>query len=137
MTAPTPPPDPHAGPPPLRRLLLAAAVALLCLAPTPGDIGGCGQEVQELDPELFFEHKRNIDCDRCQECSLATAPCTSACASPSTGAFPEDCVPLVHDGEVCLRALLDASCSEYLEYMREVNPKAPSECNFCPPDRAP
>jgi hypothetical protein len=41
-------------------------------------------------------------------------------------------VPLVHDGEVCLRALDDAACEDYLEYMSDVAPTVPTECNFCP-----
>jgi len=46
--------------------------------------------------------------------------------------FPERCLPLVHDGEVCLRALLNASCGDYSQYMSDDSPTAPTECNFCP-----
>jgi hypothetical protein len=49
----------------------------------------------------------------------------------SQDAFPDDCLPLVHDGEVCLRALLDADCDEYSRYVVS-DPEIPLECNFCP-----
>ena len=39
-------------------LLLGALLGVLALAPTPGDIGGCGQPVEELDRELFFASLR-------------------------------------------------------------------------------
>jgi hypothetical protein len=38
----------------------------------------------------------------------------------------------VHDGEVCLRVLLHASCDDYASYMNDRAPAAPSECQFCP-----
>src|SRR5690606_8122210 len=34
--------------------LLLACLACLLLAPTPGDVGGCGQAPQELDAPIFF-----------------------------------------------------------------------------------
>jgi len=118
------------------RLVLAGSVLLFCTAPTPGDVGGCGQKPAELDPGIFFASKANIDCRRCAECGLEGAACRDACAfSQLPSAFPEDCVPLVHDGEVCLRALLDASCDEYAEYTSETRPTAPTECAFCPEPR--
>lgn len=116
-----------------RRLILVL-LAAACLAPTPGDIGGCGQAPQELDAERFFETKKSIDCDRCLECGLEAQSCTRACAAQTRveGAFPADCLPLVHDGEVCLRALIYASCDEYAEYMDDRAPRVPGECDFCP-----
>jgi hypothetical protein len=33
---------------------------------------------------------------------------------------------------VCLRALLDASCDDYGDFVRDAAPDVPSECNFCP-----
>jgi len=111
----------------------AAVMALLfCTAPTPGDIGGCGQRSAELDPETFFFNKALIDCRRCTECSLATKSCALACQDSYPKTFPERCLPLVHDGEVCLRALHNASCGDYQNYMADVSPTAPTECNFCP-----
>ena len=107
---------------------------LLLTAPTPGDVGGCGQARQRLDADIFFESKQAIDCERCSECRLTSDRCVESCADESVeGDFPEGCVPLVHDGEVCLRRLLDASCDEYREYMDDEAAKAPTECNFCPP----
>jgi hypothetical protein len=41
-------------------------------------------------------------------------------------------VPLVHDGEVCLRALDDGGCEDYRNYMSDLSPSVPTECNFCP-----
>jgi hypothetical protein len=113
---------------------LALFAFLFCTAPTPGDIGGCGQKPAELDPGVFFASKDAIDCQRCQECSLTSTSCSKACDDPSSypTAFPDRCVPLVHDGEVCLRALLNASCSDYSGYMDDHSPSVPTECNFCP-----
>jgi hypothetical protein len=117
----------------LKRAGLALAVLLFCAAPTPGDVGGCGQQAAELDPETFFATKDGIDCDRCRECSLSTAACARACdANLTEREFPEGCVPLVHDGEVCLRALLYASCDDYTSYVSDSAPETPTECNFCP-----
>ena len=117
----------------LRRAGLALTVLLFCAAPTPGDVGGCGQQAAELDPETFFATKDSIDCDRCRECGLDGNACTRACDADLTESeFPEGCVPLVHDGEVCLRALLYASCDDYASYVRDGAPETPTECNFCP-----
>lgn len=116
------------------RLALTGLALLFCMAPTPGDVGGCGQKPAELDPQIFFESKANIDCERCQECGLASIACTRAC-DPSQALeteFPKNCVPLVHDGEVCLRALQYASCDDYRTYVSDVSPSVPTECNFCP-----
>jgi hypothetical protein len=114
-------------------------LALACLAPTPGDVGGCGQEAVLLDAPTFFANKKRTDCGRCDECGLASDACRDACDSsvPYQTAFPEGCLPLVHDGEVCLRALKHASCGDYEGYMDDVAPEVPSECNFCPPEAKP
>jgi len=115
------------------QLGLALAAMFLCTAPTPGDVGGCAQEPQELDPELFFSNKDYIDCERCSECGFEGPICERACSDQlSQSAFPEGCLPLVHDGEVCLRALLDADCDEYAKYVDGDSPEIPLECNFCP-----
>jgi len=111
-----------------------AVVLLFCTAPTPGDVGGCGQKPAELDPGTFFASKANIDCQRCDECGLTAISCENVCTHPESypSAFPDNCLPLVHDGEVCLRALLHASCDEYASYMSDSSPSVPTECNFCP-----
>lgn len=116
---------------------LLALLCLLLLAPTPGDVGSCGQAADDLDAPIFFASKSAIDCQRCRECGLASAACETACDpdAPLPDAFPDGCLPVVHDGEVCLRALLHADCSEYREYVRDAAPRAPGECNFCPPRR--
>jgi hypothetical protein len=105
---------------------------LFCTAPTPGDVGGCGQRPAELDPGTFFASKANIDCQRCAECSVTSKSCETACSDPPPSTFPDGCLPLVHDGEVCLRALLHASCDDYASYMSDGSPSVPTECNFCP-----
>ena len=113
-------------------LLVVALGALFCLAPTPGDIGGCGQSPQDLDPATFFLSKQTIECSKCRECRIRTPACELACSdAPAATEFPEGCFPLVHDGTVCLRALTRASCDDHREFSGEP-PSAPSECNFCP-----
>jgi hypothetical protein len=115
----------------LCRLLLGAGL-LFCLAPTPGDIGGCGQTAEDLDPTAFFRSKQGIECTRCEECGLVTAACSRACDRvPVPSDFPPGCYPLVHDGTVCLRALTQGSCAAHREVMQDP-PSVPSECNFCP-----
>jgi hypothetical protein len=118
-----------------RAKLGCALLALLfCTAPTPGDVGGCGQKPAELDPGTFFASKANIDCQRCDECELGSVSCENVCNARESYpmSFPDNCVPLVHDGEVCLRALLHASCDAYASYMSDSSPSVPTECNFCP-----
>ncbi|MEY2932922.1 MAG: hypothetical protein RL033_3671 [Pseudomonadota bacterium] len=115
----------------LSRLALAALTAF-CLAPTPGDIGGCGQTARDLDPSVFFNSKRSVECSRCRECSLRTPACELACEEGDVPEeFPDGCFPLVHDGTVCLRRLTQGSCEEHAKVMAEP-PRVPSECNFCP-----
>lgn len=120
-----------------RRVLLRvgalACLVVICAAPTPGDVGGCGQPRQALDEEVFFATKNAIECERCTECGLTTNRCTQACNADSGGRrFPEDCQPLVHDGEVCLRRLLDVGCDSFRAYVDDRTPAVPSECEFCP-----
>lgn len=101
--------------------------------PTAGDIGSCGQDPEELDPVKFFNFKESVDCRACQECAIATEACTRACdAVLDQSAFPDNCVPLVHDGEVCLNALAAADCEDYAGFMSDTSPTVPTECNFCP-----
>ena len=102
------------------------------MGPTVGDIGSCGQEVEALDAPTFFAMKARIDCSRCGECGLSGKECEAACAPTRRTSFLPDCHPLVHDGEVCLHALIHASCDDYASYTDETKPAAPSECQFCP-----
>lgn len=125
---------PWRGPGRVELLALAIVVVTFGAAPTPGDIGGCGQPAQELDPRIFYASKADVDCNRCRKCNLAFKSCDNAC-DPSIAvpaSFPTGCYPLVHDGEVCLRALVNASCDDYLRFMDDQQPSAPTECNFCP-----
>jgi len=137
MTAPSPDWDAGRGQrgsvPWLRRATLCA-LALLVLAPTPGDVGGCSQPAEELDPEAFAEARRAADCAACKECEISGERCEAACDGETRreSEFPPGCLPLVHDGQVCLRALRHSTCSAYEQYMSDVTPTIPSECDFCP-----
>ncbi len=119
-----------------RRLLLRVVVAclgVLAMAPTPGDVGGCGSEAELLDPASFSEARKRIDCELCLECSVATERCTRACdpAQPSDIAVPATCRPLFRDGQVCLRAIAAASCEAFATYVDDDAPRSPTECQFC------
>jgi hypothetical protein len=112
--------------------LLVGAILFLA-APTAGDIGSCTATPADLDPNKFFLDKQAVDCERCEQCGLVTETCTRACGAPMGGTFPALCYPLVHDGEVCLDALLAASCSDYASYVADQGSTVPTECDFCPP----
>jgi hypothetical protein len=116
----------------------AIGIALLCLAPGAGNIGSCGQAAEPLDARKFLELKASIDCSRCDECQIASGVCTAACEGevPAEAAFPQGCLPLVHDGEVCLDALIAAACDDYARYTADQGATIPTECNFCPVDAA-
>jgi len=116
------------------RSAFAVGVVLFCAAPTPGDIGGCGQRVQPLGPRPFFEAKKDIDCEKCKDCSFSTDFCKTACDPDEQvpKSFPEGCEPIVHDGEVCLNALEATGCGDYEAYVADEGREAPNECRFCP-----
>lgn len=114
------------------RAVLGFMVLAFCAAPVPGDVGGCNQSAEELDAAAFFAQKSALDCQRCRECAFDTDACERACAGLGQSEFPKDCIPLVHDGEVCLRALEAANCGDYRDYVRNEAPTVPTECAFCP-----
>ncbi len=116
-------------------LALTVLVLFFVAAPTPGDIGGCGEQAELLDARNFYISKAAVDCARCAQCELQTGTCVRACDDShlSSQSFADRCYPLVHDGDVCLRALEHASCDEYSSFVRDSSPLMPSECNFCPP----
>ena len=115
------------------RAAVGFCVLAFCAAPVPGDVGGCTQRAEALDAQAFFTKKAEIDCARCSECAFDGALCESACGSfPVPQEFPEGCVPNVHDGEVCLRALEVASCDDYRSFVSSEAPTIPTECEFCP-----
>lgn len=119
------------------RRWLGLALAALCLAPTAGNVGSCGQEAVLLDADKFGAQKRGIDCSRCTTCGLSTTACEAACGEGRIEVvFPEGCAPLVHDGEVCLDALWAASCDEFEQYVADEGATIPTECDFCPLDEA-
>ena len=113
---------------------LAVAILFFTAAPTAGAIGSCGQAPDDLDPVKFFNAKQNVDCSRCIACGLTTNACVLACEPYlDQSDFPAHCYPLVHDGEVCLNALQASSCDDYRQFMNDLTPTIPTECNFCPP----
>lgn len=121
----------------MRRVLLAV-LAGLCMAPTAGDVGGCGAEVVALDTAAFARDRKSQDCRACQDCALEGARCARAC-DPNAATdvvIPSTCRPLEHDGEVCLRALRAASCEDYAGYVSDA-PSTPGECSFCRTEGAP
>jgi hypothetical protein len=125
---------PHKRPSRADVIRLGIAILFFAAAPTAGDIGGCGQAENDLDPRKFFAAKQGVDCARCNACGLTTNACGKAC-SPGLliSDFPPGCVPLEHDGEVCVDALAAAGCSDYVHYMADEASTIPTECNFCPP----
>lgn len=108
-------------------------LGVLSMAPTAGDVGGCGAEITALDPLAFGVARKDMDCERCQECGIDNERCQRACdpAIPVETSIPATCLPLQHDGEVCIRALHAASCDKYRTYVDDFAPKAPTECEFC------
>lgn len=124
-----------------KRHLVATALLFLVFGsgPAVGDVGGCGATATELDEVKFANARKTIDCRRCGECAIAADHCVRACdaVAPSDVSFPKTCRPLLHDGEVCLRALLAASCSAYASYVDDIAPAVPSECDFCQVGPAP
>lgn len=123
------------------RRIVVVFLAALCMAPTAGDIGGCGKEATELDAEDYAFARKSEDCDRCRECGIANARCERACdpsKSPDVK-LPQTCKPLRHDGEVCLRALDAVSCEKFATYVDDFAPATPGECDFCrlKPERPP
>ena len=112
--------------------LTIAFFVVFGMGPTVGDIGSCGQDVDALDPALFFALKARIDCLRCRECTLVGKKLRRGVLGGPATSFLPGCQPLVHDGEVCLHALIHASCDDYASYTDETRPTAPSECQFCP-----
>lgn len=117
------------------RIGFSGMVLAFCAAPVPGDIGGCSRPAEPLNAEAFFEDKRAVDCSRCRECGLESHACEEACSARTLASLSDGCVPLEHDGQVCLRALLAASCDQVRGYMRDAGATAPTECDFCPRNR--
>ena len=120
------------------KLRVAIILLFFTAAPTAGDIGSSCQPEDDLDPMKFWGVKQAIDCERCQACAITTKACSRAC-SPGLifKDFPKNCEPLEHDGEVCLDALLAASCGDYGSFMSDDAPTIPTECDFCPLSAAP
>lgn len=116
----------------MRRLLIVFFAAL-CLAPTAGDIGGCGKEATDLDADDYAYGRKSEDCKRCRECAIETERCKRACDPMKLPdvALPATCKPVRHDGEVCLRAIDAVSCEKFATYVDDFAPATPGECDFC------
>ena len=115
-------------------LALAGLLALgVGTGTTVGDIGSCGRMATDLDQHSFAIARKDVDCQRCTECGLTTQICRNGCDpnAPSDVGWPSTCHPLEHDGEVCLRALQAASCSDYAGFVDDVARTVPTECDFC------
>lgn len=117
-----------------RELAVCALLALVFGAgPTVGDIGSCNDQASALDLSTFQAERKAVDCLRCRQCGLTTMWCTAACnpgaRSPVT--WPDSCLPLAHDGVVCIDALQAASCGDYASYVSDTSPTVPTECDFC------
>jgi hypothetical protein len=117
----------------VERLCVAAAALFFLVAPYSGDLGCFANSAADLDPNKFFLAKQQDDCAACSDCGFATLACMRACRPPMGGTFPDQCYPLVQDGEVCLHALEAASCTDYQSYVSDQDPTVPTECDFCPP----
>jgi hypothetical protein len=117
-----------------RDLAVCALLALVFGAgPTVGDIGSCSDQASALDLATFQAERKAVDCERCRQCELMTQWCANACnanaASPVQ--WPSTCLPLEHDGVVCIDAVQAASCSDYASYVSDTDPTVPTECDFC------
>lgn len=115
------------------RVRAALLLLVFAAAPVAGDIGSCGQSAEDLDALKFFARKGGIDLTRCNDCGFETAICQNLRAGKlESTSFPDNCYPLVHDGEVCLDALMAADCEEYASFVADEGRTVPGECNFCP-----
>ena len=115
---------------------ITLVLAILCAAPTVGDIGSCGKTAVDLDEKAFGVQRKKLDCGRCKECHIGTKRCDAACDPdvPSDVSFGTTCRPLVRDGAVCLDALAAAGCTDYAKYMSDDERLIPAECDFCKGD---
>ena len=120
---------------------LLVALAVLLMAPPVGDTGGCGRTATELGRDRYANARKRQDCARCAECGIGTARCERASDPRELPeiVLPSTCRPLLHDGEVCLRALAAASCETFASYVDDDAPATPTECEFCivPPEAPP
>ncbi len=122
--------------PPRRRelALVALLAAVFGAAPTVGDVGGCGTTATPLDSARFARARKSVDCTQCMACGFTNARCKQACGAAGVVpyvVFPSTCEPLLHDGEVCIRALQAATCGDYARYVDDFAPTTPTECGFC------
>jgi hypothetical protein len=124
-----------------RRLGIIAIVLLapLVAAPTVGDVGSCGTAAEPLGAPEFFSARLAMVCRRCHDCDYGGRTCTLVCDQLAKKsfprAFPEGCHPVVHDGEVCLRAIDALSCNDFGDLVSDA-PIVPTECDFCPASAA-
>jgi hypothetical protein len=114
-------------------------LAPLIAAPTAGDIGSCGSAAEPLGAPEFFVARLSLECERCKDCGYGSRTCVLVCDQVAKKsyprAFPEGCRPVVHDGEVCLRAIEALSCNAFGDLVSDA-PIVPTECDFCPASAA-
>lgn len=119
-----------------RNHLFLWVIAILCAAPTVGDVGSCNERATPLGAPEFFGARVDLECGKCRSCGLSTRECKNVCDEVKNKTyprnFPEGCHPVVHDGEVCLHALDALSCNDFGDVVSDA-PIVPTECNFCPP----
>jgi hypothetical protein len=93
----------------------------------------CGAQAEEISEDRYVVSRKRTDCRRCTACGLQTKRCVAACdeKAPPDIDLPSSCHPLVRDAQVCLNALVAASCGAYASYVDDNAPSSPSECDFC------
>jgi hypothetical protein len=94
------------------RLLLAAALLVLCMAPTPGAVGGCGgDELDEpADVREYCAEREQLVCVRRYLRNEFSARDRDTCRYDAiercmSRAFPDDCRPTQRVANACLNAL--------------------------------
>ena len=109
-------------------------LAVFVAAPTVGDVGSCGAPADPLDANAFFRQRLEDECSMCRTCGYATRACKRACTRGAVvpTSFPAGCHPVVHDGEVCLRAIEALNCNGFGDMVSDLDPIVPTECDFCP-----
>ena len=111
-----------------RASFVVALLGVLCMAPTVGDIGGCGTRGDRARSRSLRERAKGGGLRALQGVrALGAARCERACdpnAAPGDE-LPPTCRPLFHDGEVCLRALRAASCEDVRDVRRRRSRRRP------------
>jgi hypothetical protein len=124
-----------------KNLLLFSAVvvaAIFAMAPSPGNVGGCGDEAligeQEFCVPFFSNDCARVrfrceaeDPDRVEECNRAAVDCVNEVQAVTCPGFtfPTGCQPTVTRANACFDAQLDVS-------RIDIPTSSLPECMFCP-----